>query len=129
MNPYAGGNALPGTLTTQDAGLHRQLKKPVVHMFSTSNMISYESFVNSNMAFFFSRLDELYTQGEICDFGTWLEWFVSDVLGELTFSKCYGYLDNCKDIHNVIQDIKQHFDRVSLVGIKSRIPTVDSQRD
>ena len=65
MLPYINGKAPPGAITLQDADLHRQIKKPVTHIFSTSNMVSYESFVDSTMAFFFGRLDELYTRSDL----------------------------------------------------------------
>ena len=104
-----------GTISPLEPDLHRQLKKPVAKIFSMTNFVAFEGFVNSSIILFFSRLDELYGQGTPCDLGTWLEWFVYDVLGELTFSKRYGFLEQAKDVDNIIRDIETHFDKVSLV--------------
>ena len=38
------------------------------------------------------------------------------MLGELTFSKRYGFLDAGKDVDNIIRDLEMHFDKVSLVS-------------
>lgn len=81
-----------------------------------TNLVTFEGFVDSTISLFFSRLDELYTHGRICDIGAWLEMFAYDVLGELTFSKRYGFLEQGEDVDNIIKDVDSHFDKVSLVG-------------
>ena len=121
MLPYVNGRSPPGTISLQDEDLHRRIKKPVVPIFSTSSLVTYESFIDSTMGIFFNRLDELYVRGSTCDLGTWLEWFVFDALGELTFSKRYGFLDQGKDVENIIRDIETHFDAVSLVWAERHI--------
>ena len=113
--PYNNGVAMIGTISPLDPDLHRQLKKPVAKIFSMTNLITFEGFVNSSMNLFFTRLDGLYAGGKICDLGAWIEMFVFDVLGELTFSKRYGFLEQGKDVDNIIRDVDTHFDKVSLV--------------
>ncbi|MCJ1393736.1 hypothetical protein MMC18_006612 [Xylographa bjoerkii] len=122
--PYNNGAAMIGTISPLDSDMHLQLKKPVAKIFSMSNLVTFESFVNSSMLLFFSRLAELYSQGTPCDLGTWLEWFVFDVLAELTFSKRYGFLEQAKDVNNIIRDVETHFDNVSLVG---QMPWIDTK--
>ena len=80
-----------------------------------SNLVTFESFVNSSTCLFFDRIDQLYAEGTAFDFGAWLEMFVYDVLGELTFSKRYGFLEQGKDLDNIISDVETHFNKVSLV--------------
>ena len=80
-----------------------------------TNLVTFEGFVNSSIRVFFSQLDKLYTHGETCDIGAWIEMFVYDVLGELTFSKRYGFLDIGEDLDNIISDVDSHFNKVSLV--------------
>ena len=104
-----------GTICPMPAELHRQLKKPVARVFSMSNMVSFEKFVDSSIKLLFDRLHTLYSDGKTCDFGLWLELFVYDVLGELTFSKRYGFLEAGKDVDNIIGDVDSHFNMVSLV--------------
>ncbi|MCJ1435911.1 hypothetical protein MMC27_005287 [Xylographa pallens] len=122
--PYDNGVAMIGTISPIDSDLHRQLKKPVAKIFSMSNLVTFETFVDSSTILFFSRLNELYGQGTPCDLGIWLEWLVYDVLGELTFSKRYGFLEQAKDVDNIIFDVGKHFDKVSLVG---QMPWIDTK--
>ena len=113
-----------GTISPLPAELHRQLKKPAAKIFSMTNLVTFEGFVNSSIRVFFSQLDKLYTHGETCDIGAWIEMFVYDVLGELTFSKRYGFLDIGEDLDNIISDVDSHFNKVSLV--RSYICFLDS---
>ena len=115
MLPYMNGRPPPGLITQRDANVHRQLKKPVVPLFATSNLLSYESFIDNTTSFLIHRLDESFSGGKICDFGLWLEMFVFDVLGEMTFSKRYGFLEKGEDIEHIIEGIEDHFDKVSMV--------------
>ncbi|MCJ1244003.1 hypothetical protein MMC30_001200 [Trapelia coarctata] len=114
--PYNNGEPMVGTISPLPADLHRQLKKPVANIFSMSNLVSFEGFVNSSISLLFSRIDELYTDGKSCNLDAWLEWFVFDTLGELTFSKKYGFLERGEDVDNIIRDIEGHFDKTSLVS-------------
>ena len=66
-------------------------------------------------AFLIHRLEDLFSGDKICDFGLWLEMFVFDVLGEMTFSKRYGFLEKGEDIEDIIANIEHHFDKVSMV--------------
>ena len=115
MLPYVDGQAMVGTISPLPAELHRQLKNPAVKIFSMTSLVTFEGFINSSIRVFFSQLDKLYTHGESCDIGAWIELFVYDVLGELTFSKRYGLLEMGRDVDNIISDVDSHFNKVSLV--------------
>ena len=119
--PYNNGEAMVGTISPLPADLHRQLKKPVANIFSMSNLMTFEGFVNSSISLFFNRIDELYIDGKSCKLDAWLEWFVFDTLGELTFSKKYGFLERGEDVENIIRDVDVHFDKVSLVTFDNRL--------
>ena len=98
-----------GTISPLPLDLHRMLKKPVAKVFSMSNMVTFEGFVNSSVALFLERIDQFYTHGQICDLSSWMEMSVYDVLRELTFSKRYGFLEAGKDVDNIISDVEKHF--------------------
>ncbi|MCJ1309075.1 hypothetical protein MMC25_002730 [Agyrium rufum] len=122
MLPYLNGQAMIGTISPLPADLHRQLKKPVARIFQMSNIVSFEKFVDSSIELFFRRIDELYVPGKAFDLGEWLELFVYDTMGELTFSKRYGFLEAGQDVDNIIQDVESFFNYVSLIG---QVPWVD----
>lgn len=121
--PYNNGKVMPGLISSHGE-LHRSLKRPVSNIYSMSNLVSFESFVDSTIVLFCDVLEKRYLgKTESFDFSFWLQAFVFDTLGELTFSKRYGFIEEGKDVKNIMADIWAHFERVSLVG---QIPWIDT---
>lgn len=110
------GKPSPSIFATQDPDLHRTLKRPVAAIYSMSNLVSFESYVDSTMQVFFDQLDKRFVaKGEVCDLGTWLQWFAFDVMGEITFSKRFGFLESARDVDGIAEDIWQYFKKTSPV--------------
>ena len=77
-----------GMFNTPDKDLHRSLKTPITDIYSMSNLVTFEPYVNSTIEVFSSQLEQRYTgEGIICDLGVWLQRFAFDVIGEVTFSR------------------------------------------
>jgi hypothetical protein len=86
------------------------LKKPIVPIFSLSNVKSFECYVDSTMEVLFSQLDKLFVEtGSVCDLGLWLQMFAFDTMGEITFSKRLGFLGGAGDVDGVMEKIWNHF--------------------
>ena len=101
---------------TQDEDPHRWLRRPITGIYSMSNIISFKRYVDSAMRVFFEQLDKLFVQtGDFCDLGIWLQVFAFDVMGEITFSKCLGFLESAKDIDGVMDSIWRYFQKSSPV--------------
>ncbi|KAG9244294.1 cytochrome P450 [Calycina marina] len=116
--PMSKGKVLPGLFATQDEGIHRMLKKPIASTYSMTNLVSFEPFVDETIEVFFGQLDRRFVEGgRACDFGTWLQYFAFDVVGELTFSSRLGFLEGGRDIDNIMLDIWNWFEYVAVVGM------------
>ncbi|KAL8766518.1 MAG: hypothetical protein Q9209_006734 [Squamulea sp. 1 TL-2023] len=123
LQPNAKGAAMPGLFNTQDENLHRVLKKPIANIYSMSNLVSFEPYVNSTMSVFFKELDERFAKpGRVCDLGVWLQRFAFDVIGEITFSRRLGFLEGAQDVDGIMHSIWHHFEKAAPVG---QIPWVD----
>lgn len=76
-----------------------------------STLVQFEPLVDSTVEAFLTQLSERYADKEdqssagVCDFGTWLQYFAFDVIGELTFSKRLGFIDRGIDVDNIIKNI------------------------
>lgn len=114
--PMSKGKVLPGVFATQDENMHRMLKKPIASTYSMTNLVSFESFVDSTIHCFFEQLDKRFVEtGETCDWGTWLQYFAFDVVGEITFSKRLGFLEAGEDVDGIMGDIWHWFEYVAVV--------------
>ncbi|TAQ87208.1 hypothetical protein B7494_g4464 [Chlorociboria aeruginascens] len=85
-------------------------------------MRQLEKFTLSNYAGNpYSRLSEKW-KGPVVNLGDWLHWFAFDVLGEIAFSRSFGFLAEGKDVEDAIRTIdnSQRYN-----GIVGQIPWVD----
>ncbi|KAK4225578.1 cytochrome P450 [Podospora fimiseda] len=123
LQPMSRGKAVQGLFNTQDENLHRALKRPIAGYYSMTNLVEFEPYVDTTIKFFLKRLEEVQKQSrKACDLGTWLQWFAFDVMGELTFSKRLGFLDEAKDVDGIMASIWNVFQYSSWVG---QMPWID----
>lgn len=80
-------------------------------MFSPSNSASFEGLVDEVLVCLEEQLETRFLANkEIFNLGEWLQFFAFDVMGTMTFSKRYGFLDTGKDEGGMIDSIL-HFMR------------------
>lgn len=112
------GGKIPDVFATRDENVHRQMRKPVANLYSIANLISFEPLIVSTIEYFFSRLDELYVDTsksfDLCD---WLQLFTFDVMGEVTFSRRFGFLERGGDIEGVMGNIWKFFQVAAAVSL------------
>ncbi|KAI1371584.1 cytochrome P450 [Hypoxylon crocopeplum] len=117
LQPMSKGKIMPGLFNTQDEQLHRAMKKPIAGIYSMTNLVEFEPYVDTTIEFFLRRLEEVQkVSGQACDLGTWLQWFAFDVMGEITFSKRLGFLDEATDVEGIMGSIWKMFGYASWVG-------------
>ncbi len=94
------------------------LKKPIAGIYSMSNIVSFECYVDSTMRVFSDQLDKLFVQtGDVCDLSKWLQMFAFDVMGEITFSQRLGFLEKAEDVDGVMESIWRYFWKASPVEL------------
>lgn len=119
----AGGHRLPSLFSTTSESFHAQLRRSVSSAFSMSTLIQYEPFVDSTTELFLSQTEKLYAEtGNGCNFSRWLQFYAFDVIGEMTYSKRHGFLEDNKDVDGIIDYIANLFDYVAPIG---QIPLLD----
>jgi hypothetical protein len=81
-----------------------------------STLIQYEPFVDSTTELFLAQTSKLYAEtGESCDFSRWLQFYAFDVIGEMTYSKRHGFLEENRDVEGIVGYIGNLFDYVAPV--------------
>ncbi|KAM0205025.1 hypothetical protein ACHAQI_009573 [Fusarium lateritium] len=88
-----------------------------------STLVQFEPFVDSTTTEFFRQLDQRYAnENAALDFGTWLQYYAFDVIGELTYSKRLGFVDQGKDVDNVIGSLEWSLNYAAPIG---QLPNLD----
>ncbi|KAF5024142.1 hypothetical protein F66182_3776 [Fusarium sp. NRRL 66182] len=123
----ANGKKLETMFNTANDRYHARLRRAVSNAYAMSTLVTFEPFVDSTSTEFIKQLklrfaDRAGDQG-ICDFGSWLQFYAFDVIGELTFSKRLGFVERGVDIDNIIRDLESFLNYVSWVG---QIPFLDN---
>jgi hypothetical protein len=104
--PYTKNGLLPAIFTTQDEKQHKQLKSPIAALYSLTNVVTFEEFVNDVLDILFQEFDKRYAGSQTSfDLGDWLQYFAFDVMGTMTFSSRYGFLETGTDVGGMLQAI------------------------
>ena len=65
---------------------------------------------------FIDRLGPFADSGQSFDLGIWLEYYAFDVVGEMTFSKRMGFLEQGKDVDGMLRGIVGMLQYNAIVG-------------
>lgn len=97
------GKIVNNLFTQPDSKLHAQMKRPIAPFFSMNSVLSIEQHINSVLSQFCSKLDEEFVKTRRqCNLGDWIKYYTYDVIGKITFSQPYGYLDKGWDFDGLI---------------------------
>lgn len=87
--------------------MHKRLKGPIAGLFTPNNAPLYEDRVDEVLTVLREKLDKHFiVYDRVFELGSWLQYFAFDVMGTLTFSKRYGFLDTGKDTGRMLATIK-----------------------
>jgi cytochrome P450 len=117
------GRPLKSMFSTTDEAYHARYRRCVNSAFAMSSLQSYEPLVNSTLEKFLSQTQKLFVDAEkTCDFGTWLQYFAFDVVGEITWSQRLGFTDRNEDLQGIIKSAGSFIEYAAIVG---QIPILD----
>ncbi|KAK5328542.1 hypothetical protein LTR93_002327 [Exophiala xenobiotica] len=101
----------------RDMKRHAETRKRFQAMYSMSSLVNYEGYVNECTAIFRERLSEFAESGETIDMAHWLQCYAFDVIGNITYSQRFGFLDRGDDIAGLLKALHGVLRYGALVGI------------
>ncbi|KAJ5540493.1 cytochrome P450 [Penicillium frequentans] len=117
------GNVLGTLSSTRDEDWHSKLRRPVANAYALSTLVEYEPLVDSTTRTFVREVTERFVKtGEECPLSDWLQMYAFDIIGELTFSKRFGFLESGKDLNNMMYHTGRAMDYIGVIG---QIPMLD----
>jgi cytochrome P450 len=84
--------------------------------YTFSNVIKSEPYIDEAIKLLENRLDRLSEQNEPVHFDHWFNYFGFDVLGEVTFSQRFGFLDEGRDIGDAIANTRFLGVYIAIIG-------------
>ncbi|KAL2827964.1 cytochrome P450 [Aspergillus cavernicola] len=106
LAPNTQKGALPAVFSSRDEEVHRKLRSPIAALYSMGNTLTLEGFINSTIEVMTEQIDKRFVESqETFDLANWLQYFAFDVMGTLTFSKRYGFLERGVDVNGMLNTI------------------------
>ncbi len=99
------GTWMSSMFSVRDSAQHAALRRPVAQKFSMSSMKALEPFADECNEIFINAMKEL--EGQKVDLSTWLQWYAFDVISAITFHRRFGFMEERRDVENMIEDISQ----------------------
>lgn len=122
----------PDIFTEIREDVHAQKKKVANVPYSMAAMQQLSPFIDDTIEFFMGKMtamaenrgdDPPTSSGKpVVNLGNWLHWFAFDVLGEMAFSRSFGFLEQGRDVDGAIKTIDQ---MQKYNGVTGQIPELD----
>lgn len=112
INTPAG--AASTTFSVRDETIHKAKKRPVANAFSMSTMRDLEPMNDECSEILLRKLRERV--GQEIDLGKWLHWYAFDVITSITFSNRLDFMEQEKDVGNIIEAIEGRLVYNSIIG-------------
>ena len=113
----------PDIFTETREAVHAVKKRYASNPYSMATMHTMASFIEDTEQLLAQKFDGMCkSKDQYCNLGDWLHYFAFDVLGEIAFSRKFGFLEAGYDLDNAIKTIDdvQWYD-----GIIGQIPEWD----
>lgn len=103
----------------KDMKRHAKTRRVFQGLYSMSSLVSYEKYVDECADVLVSRLSICSKAREPINMGHWFQCYAFDVIGNITFSKPFGFLDRGEDISGLLKALDKVMAYSTLVGIFS----------
>ncbi|KAI0888279.1 cytochrome P450 [Annulohypoxylon maeteangense] len=108
-----------------DPASHARMKRPIAKFFGHGMVLSKEVLMDKAIIDLCSHLEYRYHE-KSCDLGEWIAFCAWDILGNMTFSQPFGYMDKGYDFDHSLSIADKSLDYFAAVG---QIPFLDNLLD
>ncbi|KAK7914165.1 hypothetical protein PG985_011868 [Apiospora marii] len=105
----------------QDVRRHAETRRRFQALYSLSALLSYEPYVDRGIDLFLARMAGSADTNETVDMAHWFQCFAFDVLGDMTYSRRFGFLDRGEDVAGMMRALERSMPYSTLVGIYPRL--------
>ena len=103
-------------MTELDPKEHVRKQRNFASGYALPNIIKSEPYVDASIELLGKNFDRLCQPGEKVDLGCWFNYCAFDIVGEVAFSRSFGFLQEARDIRGAIANARKAALYLSLVG-------------
>ncbi|KAF7173431.1 hypothetical protein CNMCM5623_005644 [Aspergillus felis] len=101
----------------QDSELHKDRRRKIAPLYTMSSMVSYEKAVDEMTRICIQKMDLFAKDGRLVHIPHWMQFYAFDVIGEITFGKSFGMMENERDVTGMIPGIRKANDSLAFLGL------------
>ncbi|KAK5060098.1 hypothetical protein LTR84_009982 [Exophiala bonariae] len=105
------------TFADRNVKRHADTRRRLQGLYAMSSVSQYEKFVDQTTEVLLSRMDDLAGNAQTINMTFWLQYYAFDVIGNITFSTPFGFLEKGEDIDNILVALENNLLYSTLVGI------------
>ncbi|KAL3470530.1 cytochrome P450 [Aspergillus californicus] len=120
------GHRMSNLFNTADEDWHNQNILPIRNLWRMTKVLEYEPLIDETLKKFVDKLGARFAKGQVCPVDDWIGYFAWDVTANISFGRHYGFIDQEKDVDNLITDSTKGLIYFAPV---SQIPWVDNLLD
>ncbi|KAK2602592.1 hypothetical protein N8I77_009110 [Diaporthe amygdali] len=120
------GQVIQNVFGTRSNSFHSRYMRPIQKLYSMNSMLSMEGLVDKTIRSLCEQIENRFIDGKnagkTCDIADWVSFYTWDAVGELTFSKDFGFLRGGCDQMQLIQTAESVMHYFGIVG---QMPILD----
>lgn len=113
------GKIIQNIFGTRSNEFHSRYLRPVQKLYTFSAAKEHETVMDKTLASFSHQLERRYMEGpnkgKTCDIADWISYLTWDILGEVTFSKPFGFMEQATDVGGMLLTAEKNMDYQSVV--------------
>jgi hypothetical protein len=102
--------------STQSQEHHRVLKSGIAQKYSLSSLLRLEPLVDEVTESFVQHMRKFTSRSSVVDLGEWLQYYAFDVIGAITFTQTFGFLEAGSDYNHVIEGLDSGLKYAASIG-------------
>ncbi|KAJ4323746.1 hypothetical protein N0V94_001664 [Neodidymelliopsis sp. IMI 364377] len=96
---------------------HSKIKRPIAQLYSQTNLLSYEPFVDTCNTILLKRLEEYAHSNDVLDVRELMQFYAFDVIGEITVGSRFGLMEAGGDSSGIIAAIDESMSYGAIMGL------------
>lgn len=107
----------PELFSAKDEQFHASRRRIVSHIYSMSNVVRSEHSIDLCSRVLLGAMRETAENGAPTNIAVWIRWYSFDIIGELFFSRRFGFLEKREDRNGWIRAVDQLDGLMTLLGV------------
>ena len=107
--------------TDRNKQRHADNRKQFQSMYSMSSMVHYEVYIDEYTRIFTEKLTAFAKTREAINIHSWFQYYAFNVIGDITYSRRFGFMEKGGDVNHLIANIKELAKYSSVSGYYPRV--------